>query len=199
MKSSKSPPTSSVPHSCGFPGCTEPAPLMCSRCKEVRYCSKEHQKTHWKFHKKLCAPPGEKISWPTTPALAPLAAKAAPPIVPPVAAPGAFATPSASVSVKNAEEVDDSDKCIICMDRVVNVKFKESNHSMTCRECTEETMSRGLPCPFCRKPISENEVGKFIDSIEAHGLWPTSLKNLTQLARGEGFNKYFQDLFVGNC
>ncbi|GMH99897.1 hypothetical protein TrST_g1074 [Triparma strigata] len=39
--------------SCGFPGCSKPAPLKCSRCREVSYCSKEHQKTHWKFHKKL--------------------------------------------------------------------------------------------------------------------------------------------------
>ncbi|GMH47514.1 hypothetical protein TL16_g00078 [Triparma laevis f. inornata] len=31
-----------------------------------------------------------------------------------------------------------------------------------------------------------------------HGLWPTSLKNLTQLASGEGFNDYFKTLFVGN-
>ena len=95
--------------------------------------------------------------------------------------------------MQSVEEVDDSDKCIICMDRVVNVKFKACSHSMTCRECTDETIRRGLPCPLCRKPISGYEVGKFIDSIGAHGLWPTSLKNLTQLASGEGFNEYFQD------
>ena len=113
MKSSKSTPTSSHPHSCGFPGCTQPAPLKCSRCKEVRYCSKEHQKTHWKFHKKLCAPPGERISWPAAPTPAPpagpIAAKAAPPIVTPVAAPGSFATPAISAPVKSVEEVDDSE------------------------------------------------------------------------------------------
>ncbi|GMI11019.1 hypothetical protein TrVE_jg3301 [Triparma verrucosa] len=136
------------------------------------------------------------------PASAPLAAKISakvvPPIVAPVAAPGSFAAPTTAAPVKSVEEVDDSDKCIICMDRVVNVKFKGCNHSMTCRECTDETVRRGLPCPLCRKPISGYEVGKFIDSIGAHGLWPTSLKNLTQLASGEGFNEYFQDLFVGN-
>ncbi|GMH77978.1 hypothetical protein TrST_g7848 [Triparma strigata] len=85
--------------------------------------------------------------------------------------------------VKNVEEVDD--KCIICMDRAVNVKFKGCSHSMTCRECTDEMIRRGMPCPLCRKPISGYEVGKFIDSIGAHGLWPTPLKNLTQLASGE--------------
>ena len=120
MKSSKSQPVSAP--QCGIPGCSKPAPLKCSRCREVRYCSKEHQTSHWKFHKKLCSPPG-----------APLSAKAAPPIVAPVAAPGSFAAPAVSAPVKNVEEVDDSDKCIICMDRVVNVKFKGCNHSMTCR------------------------------------------------------------------
>ncbi|GMH96571.1 hypothetical protein TrVE_jg8139 [Triparma verrucosa] len=96
------------------------------------------------------------------------------------------------------DEIDDNDKCIICMERVVNVKFKSCNHSMTCRECTDENMRRGMPCPLCRKSMSGYRVGKFVDSIGAHGLWPTSLKNLTQLASGEGFNEYSQDLFVGN-
>ncbi|GMH97158.1 hypothetical protein TrVE_jg7838 [Triparma verrucosa] len=97
------------------------------------------------------------------------------------------------------DEVDEKDKCIICMDRVVNVKFKACGHSMTCRVCTDENMRRGMPCPLCRKPMSGGYlVGKFVDSIGAHGLWPTSLKNLTQLASGEGFNEYFRDLFVGN-
>ncbi|XP_018323957.1 SET domain-containing protein SmydA-8-like [Agrilus planipennis] len=36
--------------------CNEPAELMCSACKLVSYCSKEHQKEHWKTHKSLCKP-----------------------------------------------------------------------------------------------------------------------------------------------
>lgn len=28
--------------------------FRCSRCKSVQYCSKEHQKKHWKFHKMMC-------------------------------------------------------------------------------------------------------------------------------------------------
>ena len=27
---------------------------MCSRCKTVYYCSVEHQKQHWKTHKRIC-------------------------------------------------------------------------------------------------------------------------------------------------
>ncbi|GMH66191.1 hypothetical protein TrST_g11458 [Triparma strigata] len=155
---------------CAMYGCTKVGTKACSTCLEVRYCSKKHQKQHWKYRKKVCSPQ-QTVS---------------------VAVP-----PQPSVSLK-VEEVDDSDKCIICMDRVVNVKFKGCNHSMTCRECTDETIRRGLPCPLCRKPILGYFIGKFINNIGAHGLWPTSLKNLTQLAGGEGFNEYFQDLFVGN-
>ena len=171
MKSSKSPVTS-VPQ-CFLPGCSKPAPLKCSRCKEVRYCSKEHQKSHWKIHKKLCVPPGERI-----------------------AAPGSFAAQAASIPVKSVEE--EEDKCIICLDNTVSTKLKPCQHSVCCKACVEELFRRRQPCPLCRKQISGWEVGKFIGSLGAHGLWPTSLKNLMQLASGEGFNEYFRNLFVGN-
>lgn len=36
--------------------CQQPAELKCSGCKLVTYCSKEHQKQHWKTHKTLCRP-----------------------------------------------------------------------------------------------------------------------------------------------
>ena len=39
---------------CSCPGCTQCGVLLCSRCKTVRYCSSECQKSHWKTHKKLC-------------------------------------------------------------------------------------------------------------------------------------------------
>merc|ERR1712072_1468882 len=41
---------------CGFPGCTLRAPLKCSRCRKVFYCSKNHQELHWKCHKRHCRP-----------------------------------------------------------------------------------------------------------------------------------------------
>ncbi|KAL7415377.1 hypothetical protein BDY24DRAFT_382716 [Mrakia frigida] len=31
--------------------------MACGRCKAVRYCSPEHQKAHWKSHKKTCRTP----------------------------------------------------------------------------------------------------------------------------------------------
>ncbi|XP_059097144.1 uncharacterized protein LOC131891555 isoform X2 [Tigriopus californicus] len=37
---------------CGF--CANPGQFTCSRCHMVRYCSKEHQKKHWKEHKTSC-------------------------------------------------------------------------------------------------------------------------------------------------
>ncbi|GMI17466.1 hypothetical protein TrLO_g3640 [Triparma laevis f. longispina] len=39
---------------CGFPGCTSTAALRCSRCQATYYCTKEHQRSHWKTHKKNC-------------------------------------------------------------------------------------------------------------------------------------------------
>jgi pre-rRNA-processing protein TSR4 len=41
-----------IPFLCALCGCR--APHQCSRCKLVSYCSKEHQKAHWKLHKKRC-------------------------------------------------------------------------------------------------------------------------------------------------
>jgi hypothetical protein len=40
---------------CAICGATEEL-KKCSRCKRVCYCSKEHQKSHWKIHKTDCKP-----------------------------------------------------------------------------------------------------------------------------------------------
>lgn len=34
--------------------CGKPAEQKCSACKSVFYCSREHQKNHWKEHMKNC-------------------------------------------------------------------------------------------------------------------------------------------------
>ena len=44
---------------CGYPGCDSKAPLRCSSCKRIWYCSKDHQKAHWKAHKKHCKLAGQ--------------------------------------------------------------------------------------------------------------------------------------------
>ncbi|KAL0871524.1 hypothetical protein ABMA27_005238 [Loxostege sticticalis] len=36
--------------------CLSPAEQKCSGCQEVHYCTKEHQKQHWKDHKGQCSP-----------------------------------------------------------------------------------------------------------------------------------------------
>jgi len=59
-------------------------------------------------------------------------------------------------------------------------------------------MTRSQPCPICRKPISSFEVGVYCESLGERGLWPTSYKNLRQLASEECFNEYFQKQFNGN-
>jgi len=37
---------------CGV--CTQPANNLCSNCKKIYYCCKEHQRGDWKAHKKNC-------------------------------------------------------------------------------------------------------------------------------------------------
>lgn len=36
--------------------CGAPAQLKCSACQAVAYCSRDHQKQHWKSHKASCRP-----------------------------------------------------------------------------------------------------------------------------------------------
>ena len=40
---------------------------LCARCRRVCYCSKEHQRAHWPFHKTQCAPPAEPEHEPYAP------------------------------------------------------------------------------------------------------------------------------------
>lgn len=42
--------TTTTHHKC--PVCNGPADNRCSRCKSMFYCSKEHQRQHWKTHKR---------------------------------------------------------------------------------------------------------------------------------------------------
>ncbi|GMH81925.1 hypothetical protein TL16_g09091 [Triparma laevis f. inornata] len=157
-----------------FPSCKILPTKTCSRCQDTRYCSKEHQTEHWRWHKKICVAPDKKLP--------------------------AFIPPAPPVPLEGSvnEEDDDEDKCIICLNNVYNAKLRACGHSATCRECTEELRGRNELCPLCRKKIAGFTLGKWQSSIGEHGLWPTLLKNLTQFASGEGFNEYFRKQFNGN-
>ena len=37
------------------PVCGKPGTKVCAGCSKVAYCSKEHQREHWKEHKLVCA------------------------------------------------------------------------------------------------------------------------------------------------
>lgn len=39
---------------CGVPKFLAASMMVCSRCKSAYYCSREHQKAHWRVHKRTC-------------------------------------------------------------------------------------------------------------------------------------------------
>ena len=39
---------------CGLPGCSIMTTMKCAGCGVVAYCSRKHQKGHWKTHKADC-------------------------------------------------------------------------------------------------------------------------------------------------
>ena len=39
---------------CGLSSCSEAAKRKCAACKSLGYCSREHQRSDWKAHKKVC-------------------------------------------------------------------------------------------------------------------------------------------------
>ena len=107
---------------------------------------------------------------------------------------------SAPVPIKGTfdEEEKYEDKCVICLDNVPDAQMRPCSHSVVCRDCTRELMTRSQPCPICRKPISSFEVGGYCERLGERGVWPTSYKNLRQLASGEGSNEYFRNQFNRN-
>ncbi|GMH89068.1 hypothetical protein TL16_g11346 [Triparma laevis f. inornata] len=131
---------------CAFPNCKVPPTKTCSRFKETHNCSKERQTEHWRFHKKICVAPQKKISAPVPPS-------------PPVPLKG---------SVNEEEEYED--RCVICLVNVSDAQMRPCGHSMICRYCTQELMTRSEPCPICRKPLIRFDVGVYNDSISERGL-----------------------------
>ena len=51
--------SSALIFSCEVENCNELATYRCSRCKAVHYCCAEHQKLHWKIHKRNCTSAAE--------------------------------------------------------------------------------------------------------------------------------------------
>ncbi|GMI09112.1 hypothetical protein TrLO_g6996 [Triparma laevis f. longispina] len=106
-------------------------------------------------------------------------------------------TTTTSTTLKTISKIVEDATCCVCIVNEPSANFRPCGYAATCRVCTKKLIDRCNPCPFCRKPIEGYDVGKWQTTTGGYGLWPTSLQNLSQLASGEGFNKYFQDLF--NC
>ena len=104
-------------------------------------------------------------------------------------------TTTTSTTPKTNSKVEGEATRFVCMVNEPSAKIRPCGHSLT---CTEKLMKKGDPCPSCRKAITGHKLGKWGSSTGAAGLWPTSLKNLSELASSEGVNDYFRDLFNGN-
>jgi len=59
---------------CAFPGCEKPGKATCGGCREIGYCSKEHQREHWPTHKTVCKKEHQAVAAP-----APVTAASSPP------------------------------------------------------------------------------------------------------------------------
>jgi hypothetical protein len=70
--------------------CGKVSPKFCGRCKVVRYCSAEHQSSHWPAHKLLCVP----APTPTASAMAVAMAKPIPTATTQTPAPSPSPSPS---------------------------------------------------------------------------------------------------------
>ncbi|GMH70043.1 hypothetical protein TrLO_g14466 [Triparma laevis f. longispina] len=159
---------------CAFPNCKVPPTKIFSRCKETQNCSKKHQLDHWRFHKKICVAPQKKMSAPVPP------------------------TPLVPLKGSVHEEEEYENKCIICLVNVPGAQMRPCGHSIICRYCTSELMTRGEPCPICHKPLLGFDVGVYSGSLGERGIWLTSARRFRELARNYGFIEYFQKQFNGN-
>ncbi|GMH62179.1 hypothetical protein TrLO_g1492 [Triparma laevis f. longispina] len=102
-------------------------------------------------------------------------------------------TTTTSTTSKTSSKDEEEVTCCVYMVNELSAKIRPCGHTVTCGGCTKELVGRGDPCPFCRKEIEGFELGKWSSVTRAAGLWPASLKNLSELASVEGFNDYFRD------
>jgi DNA repair exonuclease SbcCD ATPase subunit len=62
-----------------------------------------------------------------------------------------------------AEQMDKTDKCVVCADKQPDVLFQSCNHLACCNECADqlEQGAAGDPaCPLCREPLDSSDIIK---------------------------------------
>ncbi|GMH51436.1 hypothetical protein TL16_g01010 [Triparma laevis f. inornata] len=107
-------------------------------------------------------------------------------------------TTTTSTTLKTSSKGEEKATFYVCMLNELSAKIRPCGHTVTCGGCMKALMERGDLCPFCRKGIEGYDLSKWSSVTGTAGLWPTLLKNLSELASGEGFNDYFRDSFNGN-
>lgn len=117
---------------CSVCGSTEKL-FKCSRCKIMLYCSKEHQKLHWKYHKATCHPsPKNTDSTPSKPANSYTNTTNAPPNTAAVSKP-----PTNTAKTAKAPNVDQHD----------NETVPEFSTELTGIATSADTLPKELPVP----------------------------------------------------
>ena len=65
-----------------------------------------------------------------------------------------MSTPTGVASVGGAgddeDEDDDDDECVVCMERLREVRNEPCGHVVMCHTCASAVMPQGKGCPYCR-------------------------------------------------
>jgi hypothetical protein len=138
---------------CAFCKCSDKGLKECTRCRLVRYCSKECQTAHWKAtagHRKFCVPVAERI--PQNPSLS------------------SSSQVSSSSSSSGAGRMK-KEMCAICLEELNS----SSENALPCshtfhKRCLEDLkcFAESKTCPLCRTDLPSGEEQQFLEACKLY-------------------------------
>ena len=66
--------------------------------------------------------------------------------------------PSEDHGAADADDLEDHEMCVVCMDAPAQVTLFPCGHNITCASCTRALISLKRPCPFCSAPIKTTDI-----------------------------------------